>query len=156
MRLDHKATADDPIAQVRRFIADHLAVAEKNGQLKPVRPPNPNEDLWDYFHDRECDWFDSHGEPVNAVLIFDPFEEIFARESRSHVVEERSQRFFDSLSCLAENRQPDGFRRAVEKDPELLRKYRRPPGRLPSRPEPSRRLPAAIGVAQAAHALCDG
>jgi WD40 repeat protein/tetratricopeptide (TPR) repeat protein len=123
IRLDHHPGAEDLIAQVRRSIAEAIKGPAERGELNVLRPPLPDEDLWCYFHDRELDWHTADGDPINVVLIFDQFEEIFTRESHSRAMEERARRFLTTLACLAENSPPRELEAKIECDPDLIAKY---------------------------------
>jgi YD repeat-containing protein len=123
IRLDHAPEAEDLIEQVRITILRAIEAAMKNGGVQIPRGPEKGEDLWGYFHDKALDWHNDRGEVVHPVLVFDQFEEIFTRETRSRSLEERKQRFIDVLACLVENRPPEALARAVEADPELSRRY---------------------------------
>lgn len=123
IRLDHAPEAEDLIEQVRSTIARAVAAAAGNPNLKIPRAPEKDEDLWGYFHNKALDWFDAKGEPVYPVLVFDQFEEIFTRETRTRATEERKQRFIEALACLVENRPPDPLARDLEANPELSRRF---------------------------------
>jgi hypothetical protein len=123
IRLDHAPEAEDLIEQVRSAISRAAAAAADNPNLRIPRAPEKDEDLWGYFHDKALDWFNGKGEPVYPVLVFDQFEEIFTRETRTRATEERKQRFIESLACLVENRPPDALARDLEANPDLSRRY---------------------------------
>lgn len=119
IRLDHNSDAIDLLEQVREAIRRGIAEAG----ITRTRGPDPGENLWSFFHRRNADWLSAEGKPRNAVLIFDQFEEIFARARRDSATDTRRRHFLTSLAELVENRPPDELRDEIEQNPDLLERY---------------------------------
>lgn len=97
IRLEHNATADSFIEQIRKAIADVGVIIDN---VYPVHDPN-GELLWELFHGNR--FIDSEGKRVKLLIIFDQFEEIFTLQRAERV----KRKFFDQLADLFNDVKPD-------------------------------------------------
>jgi WD40 repeat protein len=77
--------------------------------------------LWELFHNPEFGFAKRREDDTDrVVLIFDQFEEMFTLGAAKGP--SKAQAFFESLSCLVENRPPKSIRNRLEQDKEFARK----------------------------------
>jgi len=87
-------------------------------------PRSGSETLWEYFHRRNCDWWDRANQLVRPVLIFDQFEELFtARRSAPEAQAARLDAFVAELADLIENRPPLSLIDRADKDADVFDRY---------------------------------
>lgn len=111
IRLEHNATSDTYIEQIRKAMAD-VGVTIEN--VCPVH--NADDELfWEFFH---CNRFtDADGKVVKMLIIFDQFEEIFTLQRTERI----KRNFFDQLADLLNDVKPSvletGISVVAEKTP---------------------------------------
>jgi hypothetical protein len=114
LRLDLVNVRLAPVAQIKQSLAENLVEHGIEG-----RPPRSDETLWEYFHDKETEFWSRRNRLVTPVLVLDQFEEIF---TLGHGVPSVDV-VIDELVALVENRPPGSVRAAFEDDPEAARRY---------------------------------
>ena len=114
LRLDPVNVRLSPVAQIKQALAENLVEHGIEG-----RPPRSDETLWEYFHDKETEFWSRRNRLVTPVLVLDQFEEIF---TLGHGVPSVDV-VIDELAALVENRPPGSVRAAFEDDPEASRRY---------------------------------
>lgn len=118
IRLNHAEEAPPLEDQVEiRF--EEIFAEEQIEAPKPVRA----ESLWEYFHKKDCDWWDSHNRLVKPILIFDQFEELLTVGQSSPERAARTASFLTELEDLIENRPPAALLKRFEADRDLARQY---------------------------------
>jgi WD40 repeat protein len=99
LRLDFAdGVKDTPLQQVLRRITEELQAANAE-----YPAPDASEGVWEYLHRKDLEIWSEDNFPLQPVLIFDQFEELFSR-SGGNV--ETIQQVFDGLADLIENRIP--------------------------------------------------
>jgi tetratricopeptide (TPR) repeat protein len=126
IRLDPEAKDIDLVEQIR----EQICLTIKGEDVRVARGPEADEDLWSFFHRPDLDWFSPLGTRLNAVLVFDQFEEIFTRSHRDNAsIEEMAEsaanrrHLLRELAALIENRPPDEVKDQIEEDPKLVSRY---------------------------------
>jgi hypothetical protein len=114
IRLDWMSEQISPVAQIKQALAHNLTEYGVEG-----RPPDSDETLWAYFHDKETEFWSRRNRLITLVLVFDQFEEIFTLGDRVASAEAA----LDELAGLVKNRPPASVRSALEDDPEAARRY---------------------------------
>lgn len=118
IRLNHAEEAPPLEEQIGMRLADVCA------QEKIEAPaPAVSETLWEYFHKKECDWWDSNNRLVKPILIFDQFEELLTVGQSNSVRSERTAKFLTELEDLIENRPPAALLKRFDTDRALARQY---------------------------------
>jgi len=74
IRLDYNPGAPPLAEQVKQEIRKQTA---KHGIEAP--PPQPGQTLWEYFHHKQCEFWDPRARLLLPVLVFDQFEELFTK-----------------------------------------------------------------------------
>ena len=121
IRLDHSAAA--PPLTVQVTTAATRAILEAGGRPESADPA-AGDSLWEHFHRRSLTLETDDGRPVQPVLVFDQFEELFAIGQASEESRSRAARFLTELADLVENRAPEALERRLEEGPELARQFR--------------------------------
>ena len=98
---------------------EEVCAQEQIEAPKPVRA----ETLWEYFHKKDCDWWDSNNRLVKPVLIFDQFEELLTVGQSNPVRAARTASFLTELEDLIENRPPAALLKRFDADRTLARQY---------------------------------
>ena len=96
-----------------------LSPKKKSRRRKPIRA----ESLWEYFHKKDCDWWDSNNRLVKPVLIFDQFEELLTVGQSDPGRSARTASFLTELEDLIENRPPASLLKRFDADRTLARQY---------------------------------
>src|SRR5262249_16056147 len=76
------------------------------------------ETLWEYFHQKDADFWDAKNRPVVPLLAFDQFEERFTLGLRNPERAEAVEVFLGALADLAEGRPPASVKRRLDEYPE--------------------------------------
>jgi tetratricopeptide (TPR) repeat protein len=118
VRLNHADEAPPLEDQVEIRLEEILA-QEQIEAPKPVRA----ETLWEYFHKKDCDWWDRNNRLVKPVLIFDQFEELLTVGQASPERAARTASFLTELEDLIENRPPAALLKRFDADRNLARQY---------------------------------
>jgi WD40 repeat protein len=118
VRLNH-AEGAPPLEDQVEIRMEEVFEREQIEAPRPVR----SETLWEYFHKRDCDWWDSNNRLVRPVLIFDQFEELLTVGQASSVTASRTASFLTELEDLIENRPPAALFKRFEADRALARQY---------------------------------
>jgi WD40 repeat protein len=118
IRLNHAEEAP-PLEDQVEIRLEEVFAQEKIEAPKPVRA----ETLWEYFHKKDCDWWDSHNRLVKPILIFDQFEELLTVGQANPVRAARTASFLVELEDLIENRPPAALFQRFEADRALARQY---------------------------------
>ena len=107
-------------------LADQVLTAVAAGldrhQIDAPRPES-GQNLWEYFHRVDTDFWSPRNRLQTLVLVFDQFEEIFTLGRSSEDNQARTRRFLADLADLIENRAPDEVRQRLDSDPEAARLY---------------------------------
>ena len=113
VRLGHSEETAEPIEQVREAIA-------RGARSATVEAPVPkgDETLWEYFHHRGAQFWDSRNRIVTPLLVFDQFEELFTLGIANAQRRARTHAFVSELSDLVEGRPASHVRARLERDPE--------------------------------------
>lgn len=118
VRLNHAEEAP-PLEDQVEIRLEEVFAQEQVEAPKPVRA----ETLWEYFHKKDCDWWDSNNRLVKPVLIFDQFEELLTVGQANPVRAARTASFLAELEDLIENRPPAALVQRFEADRALARQY---------------------------------
>jgi WD40 repeat protein len=118
IRLNHAEEAP-PLEDQIEIRFEEVFAEEKIEAPKPVR----SETLWEYFHKKDCDWWDSNNRLVKPVLIFDQFEELLTVGQSTPLRSERTASFLNELEDLIENRPPAALLKRFDADRTLARQY---------------------------------
>jgi hypothetical protein len=119
IRLDHRNAEVDLVEQVR----DNIRHQIKERRVDVANDIAADESLWSFFHRVDADWYTRRRRRLNAVLIFDQFEEIFSSPREGASGETERRRFFLELAALVENRPPQEVRDLLDADPEAVGMY---------------------------------
>jgi tetratricopeptide (TPR) repeat protein len=101
IRLNH--------AEAAPLLEDQVEIAiEEVFEQEQIDGPRPirSESLWEYFHKKKSDWWDSANRRVKPVLVFDQFEELMTVGQENPTRSSRTERFLCELEDLVENRPP--------------------------------------------------
>jgi WD40 repeat protein len=118
IRLNHAEEAPPLKDQVETRL-EEVCAQEQIEAPKPAR----SEALWEYFHKKECDWWDSHNRLVKPILIFDQFEELLTVGQSNPVRAARTASFLTELEDLIENRPPAALLKQFDADRNRGRQY---------------------------------
>lgn len=118
IRLNHAEEAP-PLEDQVEIRLEEVFAQEQIEAPKPVRA----ETLWEYFHKKDCDWWDRNNRLVKPVLIFDQFEELLTIGQANPVRAARTASFLAELEDLIENRPPAALFQRFEGDRALARQY---------------------------------
>lgn len=118
IRLNH-AEGALPLEDQVEIYFEEIFGREQIEAPKPVS----SETLWEYFHKKDCDWWDSNNRLVKPVLIFDQFEELLTVGQSHPVRASRTDSFLTELEDLIENRPPAALLKRFETDRALARRY---------------------------------
>lgn len=118
IRLNHAEGAPPLEDQVENYL-EEIFGQEQIEAPKPVS----SETLWEYFHKKDCDWWDSNNRLVKPVLIFDQFEELLTVGQSDPIRASRTDSFLTELEDLIENRPPAALLKRFETDRALPRYY---------------------------------
>ena len=118
IRLNHAEEAPPLEDQVEVRIGEVLAEEEIEAPT-PVRA----ETLWEYFHKKDGDWWDSQNRLVRPILIFDQFEELLTVGQSNPVRAARTSSFLAELEDLVENRPPAALLKRFDADRAVARNY---------------------------------
>ena len=110
--------APDIISQIGDAIA-------RECRLHGVEGPTLKEatTLWEYFHQKDCDFWSGNDHLLTPVLIFDQFEEIFTLGRENAERRSRCDALLAELGDLVENRQPQSLRLKLEADATLAEQF---------------------------------
>jgi WD40 repeat protein len=118
IRLNH-AEGAPPLEDQVEIRFEETFAEEKIEAPKPVR----SETLWEYFHKKDCDWWDSNNRLVKPILIFDQFEELLTVGQSNPERAARTASFLTELEDLIENRPPATLLKRFDADRALARQY---------------------------------
>ncbi|HKQ40680.1 MAG TPA: hypothetical protein VJ063_21615, partial [Verrucomicrobiae bacterium] len=118
IRLNHDEAAP-PLQDQVEIAIERVVTAEKIEAPKLVR----SETLWEHFHKKECDWWDSDNRLVKPVLVFDQFEELLTLGQSTPERAVRTAAFLSELEDLVENRPPTALAQRFEAERGLARNY---------------------------------
>lgn len=118
IRLNHVEEAP-PLEDQVEIRLEEVFRQEQIEAPKPVRA----ETLWEYFHKKDCDWWDTNNRLVKPVLIFDQFEELLTVGQSDPARASRTASFLTELEDLIENRPPAALLKRFETDRALARQY---------------------------------
>jgi hypothetical protein len=118
IRLNHAEEAP-PLEDQIEIRFEQVFAQEQIEAPKPVRA----ETLWEYFHKKDCDWWDANNRLVKPVLIFDQFEELLTVGQSNPVRSARTASFLTELEDLIENRPPAALLQRFNADRTLARQY---------------------------------
>jgi WD40 repeat protein len=118
IRLNH-AEGSPPLEDQVEIRFEETFAEEKIEAPKPVR----SETLWEYFHKKDCDWWDSNNRLVKPILIFDQFEELLTVGQSNPERSARTASFLTELEDLIENRPPATLLKRFDADRALARQY---------------------------------
>jgi hypothetical protein len=118
IRLNHAEEAP-PLEDQVEIRMEEVFAQEKIEAPPPIR----SETLWEYFHKKECDWWDSNNRLVKPILIFDQFEELLTVGQSNAVRSARTASFLTELEDLIENRPPAALLKRFDADRALARQY---------------------------------
>jgi hypothetical protein len=118
IRLNH-AEGSPPLEDQVEIRFEETFAEEKIEAPKPIR----EETLWEYFHKKDCDWWDSNNRLVKPVLIFDQFEELLTVGQSNPARAARTASFLTELEDLIENRPPAALVKRFDADRTLARQY---------------------------------
>ena len=118
IRLDFSSADLDLIAQVKSAIA-------RQAKLTDIEAPaiEPRETLWEYFHRRDTDFWNSRNRPVTPLIVFDQFEEVFTLGRLDAQRAQATATLLDQLADLAEGRAPAALKAWLEQHPENTRNF---------------------------------
>jgi formylglycine-generating enzyme required for sulfatase activity len=99
-------------------------IAREAGRRGGEAPPSePKWKLWEYFHQRDADFWDEHNRLLMPVLVFDQFEEIFTIGKRNGRQAGATEAFLDELTDLVEGRPPLSLQAMLETTPKVAGQY---------------------------------
>jgi WD40 repeat protein len=101
IRLLHGEDAPPLAAQVKAALAQKIDAGEVDAPK-----PGTSETLWEYFHRKDVDFWNTKQRLTMPVLVFDQFEEIFTLGRTEVARRTQSQAFLTELADLIENRPP--------------------------------------------------
>jgi tetratricopeptide (TPR) repeat protein len=118
IRLDFSAAEPDLIAQVKSAIA-------RQAELTDIEAPaiDPHETLWEYFHRRDSDFWNSRNRPVMPLIVFDQFEEVFTLGRLDPPRAQVTATLLQQLGDLAEGRAPAALKALLERHPENTKNF---------------------------------
>jgi hypothetical protein len=113
VRFDFSAPELDLIGQVKAAIAREAASAQ-------VESPalRPGESLWEYFHHRDHDFWNTRNRPVTPLLVFDQFEETFTLGNLDANRSKATGVFLEQLIDLSEGRPPNHLKTRLDHNPD--------------------------------------
>jgi hypothetical protein len=120
IRLDHAACAPPLAVQVTSAVT--RALVEAGGRPGPAEADG-GDLLWEFLHRRSLILQTTTGRPIRPVLVFDPFEELFAIGQASEATRSRAATFLIELADLIENRAPESLERRLDDSPELVKQF---------------------------------
>jgi WD40 repeat protein len=118
IRLNHAEEAP-PLEDQVEIRIEEVCAQEGIEAPAPVRA----ESLWEYFHKKECDWWDTSNRLVKPILIFDQFEELLTVGQSNPARAARTDSFLTELEDLIENRPPAALLKRFDTDRTLARQY---------------------------------
>lgn len=118
IRFDFSAPAPNLINQVKAALARESASA---GIETPASIPE--ETLWEYFHRREHDFWNSRNRPVMPLLVFDQFEEVFTLGRLDANRSASTAAFLEQLADLSEGRPPTSLKAALDDRPDEAKAF---------------------------------
>lgn len=111
IRLD--VLSEEPLSrQALRLAAQGAASHSVEAQVAA-----PDENLWEYFHRRDADFWSAKNRLLTPVLVFDQFEELFTLGRHSPEVSARCRQFLEDLADLVEARTPASTLARIEREP---------------------------------------
>lgn len=124
LRLNHAPQAAPLAEQVKEALAKALDEAAVDAPRPcPVAPGDARpQTLWEYFHQRQLEFWGLGNRLLTPVLVFDQFEELFTLGRRAESLA-RSRQFLHELEWLLEHRPPSGVRARMEVDPAAAREF---------------------------------
>src|SRR5690349_2619691 len=113
VRLAHAEETPAPIDQVREAIA-------RAAKSAAIEAPawNGDQTLWEYFHSRDAQFWDTRNRIVTPLLVFDQFEELFTLGATTAARRARTESLLSELADLVEGRPAAHVRARLERDPE--------------------------------------
>ncbi len=90
-----------------------------------IEAPHPieNETLWEYFHRRNSEFWDSRNRIVIPLLCFDQFEEIFTLAADDLKQNSNLTKFIMELADLVEGRCPEQVKARLDTNPDETKKF---------------------------------
>lgn len=119
VRLDFKTPSASLDDQVFAAIQNQ---ALENGIEPPSR--SGGESLWEYFHRRDAEFWDSRNRLTLPILCFDQFEELFTLGCETADTSAASAFFLAELADLVEGRCPDSVKTRFDTHPHESKRYR--------------------------------
>src|SRR5271166_5895952 len=109
IRLDHSEVAEPLAQQIKTVIAEGISA-----RVFDALPPAHEQTLWEYFHQKDADFWNEKNRPVTPVLAFDQFEEIFTLGRINEACRVRSEALLVDLADLIENRPSAALKEKLE------------------------------------------
>jgi hypothetical protein len=112
LRLHHD---DEPT--VTQHTEETIVCVERTARDADVKSPeraDASVTLWEYFHRRDAQFWNSRNRLLTPVLVFDQFEEFFTLGGETERRRAQATEFFQQLSDLIYNRPPVPFRERLE------------------------------------------
>jgi WD40 repeat protein len=90
-------------------------------QSRQIEAPRPAdwETLWEFFHRRDVEFWNSKNRPLTPLIVLDQFEEAFRKGYQDEVAKMMVREFLVELGDLIENRLPSPIKEAFDENPEL-------------------------------------
>lgn len=100
------------------FADQALAVLAKSAAERSVEAPavRAGDNLWEFFHRRDADFWSAKNRLLTPVLVFDQFEELFTLGRHGPDVARRCRDFLVELADLVEGRTPTRTIERIERD----------------------------------------
>lgn len=111
IRLD--VLSGEPLA--RQALGILVADAGAHGVEAPHA--RADENLWEYFHRRDADFWSPRNRLLTPVLVFDQFEELFTLGRHAPDAAQRCRDFLEELADLVEGRTPAETLLRIEHEP---------------------------------------
>ena len=100
------------------FADQALATLAKSAAARGVEAPavRAGDNLWEFFHRRDADFWSAKNRLLTPVLVFDQFEELFTLGRHGPDVARRCRDFLVELADLVEGRTPARTIERIERD----------------------------------------
>lgn len=118
LRLDFSIADLDLVGQVKAAVAREALAAQIEAP-----PAEPDETLWEYFHHKDGDFWNSRNRPVLPMLVFDQFEEIFTRGYLDPNRSKATEALIEQLTDLVEGRPPATLKARLDEYPGEAREF---------------------------------
>lgn len=118
IRLDYSQSSPPLATQVLQ----NINAAIDSEHIDAPRPTD-TQTLWEYFQDRNCDWWNEQNQLVKPVLMFDQFEELLTLGQSTPSGSARVRDFLLQLEDLADNRVPAFWEKQFGAQPQLAERF---------------------------------